>query len=113
MEFVKEIKCPYCGSVDIITGITLNSFAKRHEETFGHCYQCQTELKFSYEATRYDIVNQDTMFLEHSLIAMAYPDRFRTETRSYDPVTGEYEIAVSEYNVTSIVPIGDYYPDKN
>lgn len=107
MEFVKEIKCPCCGSVDIITGITLNTFARKHEETFGHCYECLKDFKVSYEAVRYDIVSQDNMFLEHSIIAMAYPDRFRTETRSYDPVTGEYETAVSEYMVTSIEPIGD------
>ena len=113
MEFIKEIKCPYCGSVDIVTGVTLNTFARKYEETFGHCHQCQTELKFSFEATRYDIVSQDNMFLEHSIIAMAYPDRFRTETRSYDPVTGEYETAVSEYIVTSIHPIGDYFPNTH
>ena len=99
---VKEIKCPHCGSVDLITGVSLNTFARRYEETFGHCYECSKEFKVSYEATRYDIINQDNILLENSVTAMAYPDKFRTETRSYNPITGSYEISCSEYRVTSI-----------
>ncbi|HPL94812.1 MAG TPA: hypothetical protein PLK02_06905 [Paludibacteraceae bacterium] len=113
-KFVKEIKCPHCGAVDITTGIALNSFAKKNAQTFGHCYECLKDFKVSYEAVRYnktvryDKIGQDNILLEYSVTAMANPG-FKTVTKSYNPVTGEYETAVTEYRVTSI-DIWDY-PD--